>query len=520
MSDITKADIRTALLGSLKTVLAKREQEIKVLRDKEAIGAAKLEKGEYSDSLKASVAKLKQAPDWNTIGTAAKNNRRAENLIQHNSEYDKKIKKNDMANDNGALPELGKDEMAGGTGDQGMNPSMEMAEPKAAAICIGCTGSNTEPLGDLGGQSHHICKDCGEIGTTVREENAQAEANSGNPVMAKEEPLATMRAPKAKGISSLPAPKSKMVVKAELPNVEAARQAVGIAGNGPKLPSVAKPKSPSVPGAKPIKDAFNTGGANKMAKEEDFPVRPLPAKTPLSDEANEKISRSAGFKGKFPMKKSEKTPFNDGAGTTGKPHEVIPGSDVAVDAARPNTEPPKAGKEISAEGSGGTIKKDKMVKDEVPAGNPDIQPTVREKVNAKKGVTSLATIRQRWHGAGKMDSNDMVAKLKPILANLPNLHASIDKLAAAVGGGSGNAKGVAGPKPISTVGKGQYRVGSTPPGKGGFKAVDQAAQSMGKAEGIPSAPKAPGSSLPAAAKASATQAVKTSPAAPTSATKL
>ena len=123
-------------------------------------------------------------------------------------------------------------------------------------------------------------------------------------------------------------------------------------------------------------------------------------------------------------------------------------------------------------------------------------------------------------GAGKMDSNDMVAKLKPILANLPNLHASIDKLAAAVGGGSGNAKGVAGPKPISTVGKGQYRVGSTPPGKGGFKAVDQAAQSMGKAEGIPSAPKAPGSSLPAAAKASATQAVKTSPAAPTSATKL
>jgi hypothetical protein len=488
-------------------------------------GGPKLGKGEYSDSLKASVAKLKQAPDWNTIGTAAKNNRRAENLIQHNSEYDKKIKKNDMANDNGALPELGKDEMAGGTGDQGMNPSMEMAEPKAAAICIGCTGSNTEPLGDLAGQSHHICKDCGEIGTTIREENEQAEANSGNPVMAKEEPLATMRAPKAKGISSLPAPKSKMVVKAELPNVEAARQAVGIAGNGPKLPSVAKPKSPSVPGAKPIKDAFNTGGANKMGKAEVAAAatdKKLFAQHDAKKVADKAWagSRDAAMFAKPTMAKSEKTPFNDGAGTTGKPHEVIPGSDVAVDAARPNTEPPKAGKEISAEGSGGTIKKDKMVKDEVPAGNPDIQPTVREKVNAKKGVTSLATIRQRWHGAGKMDSNDMVAKLKPILANLPNLHASIDKLAAAVGGGSGNAKGVAGPKPISTVGKGQYRVGSTPPGKGGFKAVDQAAQSMGKAEGIPSAPKAPGSSLPAAAKASATQTAKTSPAVPTSATKL
>jgi hypothetical protein len=487
MSDVTKTDIRTALLGSLKTVLAKREQEIKVLRDKEAKGVAKLEKSGYGHAYNEPKKKPFPQPGEQKIVA----------VPQPGEQKIVAVKKNDMANDNGALPELGKDEtMAGGTGDQGMNPSMEMAEkPKTGAICIGCTGSNTEPLGLLQGTAHHICKDCGEIGTTVREENEQAEANSGNPAMgkeemAKEEPLATMRAAKAKGISGLPAPKSKMVVKAELPNVEAARQAVGIAGNGPKLPSVAKPKSPSVPGAKPIKDAFDTGGANKMAK-------------------------------------AEKSPFNDGAGTTGKPHKVIPGVDVGVDAAASNTEPPKAGKVIAAEGSGGTIKKDKMVKDEVPAapaGNPDIQPTVREKVNAKKGVTSLATIRQRWHGAGKMDSNDMVAKLKPILANLPNLHASIDKLAAAVGGGK-QAQGVAGPKSIVNTGKNQYRVGTVAPKQGGFKAVDQAAQSMGKAEGIPSAPKAPGSSapaasVPAAAKASAAQMAKPSPAKSTSATKL
>jgi hypothetical protein len=490
---VTRTEIKNTLLTSLKAVLAKREADIKLMAEKEARGMAKLEKSTVNDFSYGRPTKGKMLPGYD--GT--KDSKTAtlfggEPKVLHPS--DKKVKKNELCNDNGVLPDLGKQDISEvAPQNQAQGTPMAMSEGKQ--ICIGCTSSNVEPLGVHRGHEHYICKDCGEVGATPREENQAAEMKKeeieketppgeeklvhklkdeyGEDKKGKEKAYATAweihnRSIRNKGKKDS---KEDKVEKREIANVESARQAVGVAGSGPKVASVNKPTVSNTTATKPIKDAFNTGG------------KPNP----------------------MPMGKAEKTPFNDGAGTTGKPHKVIPGSDVAVDAARPNTIPPAAGKEIDAKGSGGDIKKTKLAKDEqlqTKQPTPGIIPTAREQGNAKKGVTSLATIRQKWHGAGKMDANDIASKLKPVLQNLPHLHASIDKLASVLGEGG---KGGVPKGPITSVGRNQYRVGSNPAAPGSFKQVDQKAQAMGKAEGIPAAPKPPGakaaSGVPAKAPA-------------------
>jgi hypothetical protein len=429
---VNRNDIKNTLLTSLKAVLAKREEDIKMLQAKEAKGHAKL---------------------------------------------DRALKKDELSNDNGVLPSMDKQDIAEVAPS---NPDLgtPVDQSKGKQVCIGCTGSNVEPLGLHLGQDHFLCKDCGEIGSTIREENLAAEMDKaelsketppdgekvvrklkdeyGSDKKGKEKAYATAWSIHNKSIKDKK--KGDKVEKREISTVENARQAVGISGSGPKLPSVAKPSTPGVSGAKKIPDAFNKGGANNG------------------------------------LGKAEKTPFNDGAGTSGKPHEVIPGSDVAVDAARPNTVPPTAGKAIEAKGSGGEVIKSKLSKDEIAAKPASgIIPTAREQGNVKKGVTSLATVRQRWHGAGKMDSNDIATKLKPMMQNLPHLHASIDKLAAALGEAKTH-----GSMPISTVARGQYkRTGSG----GSYKDLDAKAQAMGKAEGIPAAPRSSGAKAAQSVKA-------------------
>lgn len=506
MSDfVTRADIKNTLLTSLKSVLAKREADIKLMQDKEAKGRAKLEKTDFSYK---KVVPYRQ-PGEKTSSDKAKADAVTASAVQKEA---KKVKKNELCNDNGVLPNLDKQDIPEvAPTASSVGAPMAMAEGKN--ICIGCTSHNVEPLGLHQGHDHFICKDCGEVGATIREENQAAEMvkeeldkvappdeerlvhklkdQYGHDEEGKKKVYATAWAIHNKAIRNKGKKDDKDVEKREIASVESARQAVGVAGSGPKLPSVNKPKGPAAPA---IKDAFNTGGKPN------------------------------------PMGKAEKTPFNDGAGTTGKPHEVIPGSDVAVDAAKKDTVPPAAGKVIEAKGSGGDVMKTKLSKEELekgsfaavdqkatalankpaaqptaqPAAQPTAQPTAqpagdssgiiptaREKANVKKGVTSLATVRQRWHGAGKMDANDIVSRLKPVLQNLPNLHASIDKLASVLGGVP---KQTPSQKvgQISTVGRDQYRVGTNPATPGSFKSVDQKAQAMGKAEGIPAAPKPPG----------------------------
>src|ERR1017187_6477991 len=131
--------------------------------------------------------------------------------------------------------------------------------------CPMCSGP-AEPLGVLGNMLHLLCRNCGSHSTTIVEENTERKENAGPTVakgeknwakmtpaekdesnkrtskedkavydadlkdrisskpfkvaVNKSEPLATMRTTKAKGISGLPAPKSKMVVKGEIKKEE------------------------------------------------------------------------------------------------------------------------------------------------------------------------------------------------------------------------------------------------------------------------------------------------------------
>jgi hypothetical protein len=371
-------------------------------------------------------------------------------------------KKPSVQKDEGVLPNLGKMDppmAAVPPPNAGVATPMDMAE--APMTCDECGSKDHEPLGEHRGMSHHFCKGCGGImAKSVANMAKVTPPDIGEKTMhdLKDE-YGHDKAGKEKAYATAWSihnqnQKSKKLEKAAT-TVESARQAVGVAGAMPKAASVAKL---AVPAQRKVTDSFNRGDA---------------------------------------LGKAEKTPFNDGGGTCGKPHEVIPGVDVGMDVAQPGTVPPSVGKDLDRKGSGGQVTKGQtakapLIKDDslLPtAKNPSIVPTVREKGNAKKGLTSVATIRQRWHGKGNMDAHDLATALRPVFDKLPHLKqhiAELEQIATKM------------PKKLPDTqistgnARGQHRIGSVAPGTGGFAAVDQKAQSMGKAE-IPAAPKAPGS---------------------------
>lgn len=401
---LSRKDIANTLLTSLKGVLAKHEASFKAALEKEAKGM-------------------------------------------------KKLQKNELANDNGALPDLGK-------GALDAAPVADASAPMAASedMCLSCMSKNLEPLGEHMGLGHYFCKDCGEVGATVREENAAAEGpmvKSTPPDISEKtahklkDEYGHDKEGKAKAYATMWSIHNKMK-KGDM--VENARLAAGI-GSGTKVASTRVPTPTNT--VKP-KDAFNTGGANNVAKAEND--------------------------------------FNKGK-------DEVPNTKVATEAAEKGAEAPKAGKKVDTKGSGGDIEKGKLAKDEhgfaamdnkakqmaanpapvaaVPAAKPQspyqrqvninqpapkrqydstdpTNPTVRQKVNTQIGqtqgaqkATSVATIRQRWNSG----INDKIQRSK-----INTYH---------------DMKRQANP-------------------------VQKAEESMEKAAGIPSAPKAPGATPPAA----------------------
>jgi hypothetical protein len=345
MSDkISKSDIKQGLLALLK----KTEANILQMQAREAKGFAKLEK---------------------------------------------RLKKDE------ALPNLCKDDMvAAPVAAPGVAPS----EQSGGAICVSCTGSNLEPLGDHMGMAHHICKDCGEVGQTIREQNQAAEVEAAQEGLVKQEFAAGGAAAKGGGPMAKPMVKSGLPDK-KLPTVNSVKQAVGLS-NKPKIPSVKKPSIPATGATAPKKDAFNTGGKN-----------------PVSDSFAKKDA---------PMSDVD---LNDGKARTG-------------------TKMPEAGKEVKAPGSGGEIlRKDfkamdqkaatikapapaptaskpatpspygrgldvkapppKREYDPVDPANPSVRSVANKKLATIQGpakATSVATIRQRFNSG----VNDRVQQIK------------------------------------------------------------------------------------------------------------
>src|ERR1039457_2417455 len=170
----------------------------------------------------------------------------------------------------GALPDVEKTMSdSGGAGARAAvkasGSPINKDEMDAGNNCPMCSGP-AEPLGVLGNTLHLLCRNCGSHSTTIVEENTERKENAGPTVakgeknwakmtpaekdesnkrtskedkavydadlkdrisskpfkvaVNKSEPLATMRTTKAKGISGLPAPKSKMVVKGEIKKEE------------------------------------------------------------------------------------------------------------------------------------------------------------------------------------------------------------------------------------------------------------------------------------------------------------
>src|ERR1017187_4010011 len=243
--------------------------------------------------------------------------------------------------------------------------------------CPMCSGP-AEPLGVLGNMLHLLCRNCGSHSTTIVEENTERKENAGPTVakgeknwakmtpaekdesnkrtskedkavydadlkdrisskpfkvaVNKSEPLATMRTTKAKGISGLPAPKSKMVVKAEFktpsqaeyPKAEGKYQANDEISDAPHTnwskvnSSLVGKKIPSV-----------NKGIRRIAKEEISPIKEVPMTRLVTAE---KVNGAKGIG-------DEKVPAaikTDGSGdiTKGKSLEkgslpMIPGKGVA-----------------------------------------------------------------------------------------------------------------------------------------------------------------------------------------------
>jgi len=433
---LTRKDIATGLLASLKAVVANRKAAIETLAKKEAEGKVKLEKS------------LPKGPNGGEIA-----------------------QKNELNADNGVLPGMDKALPPDGAGPVGAGAPMAMAQP--APMCMECGGSQLEPLGVHMGMSHTMCKTCGDVNA-----EGMSKAELGDPVANDQsQKYSDMWASHNKKRTKR---RHTDEVKKSANTVEAASQAVG--GVGAKTTGATVNK-PATPGATKVPDAFATGGDPKLGK-------------------------------------AEKSPFNDGRGTSGKPHEEIPGTDVGVDKARKDAEAPVAGKEISAKGSGGDISKGKtlakgdfatmnnnaaaaLAPKPAPVGPVNnmpqpagVIPTAREAMNAKQGVTSVATIRQRVHARGGRDANDIARALKPAVQNAPALGQAASNLGTAAQGMPQTSLPGPAMKLAPGAARGQFQASGT---------GNRAGLAVIKSEGIPSAPKAAGGSkggsLPAAAPA-------------------
>src|ERR1039457_356090 len=282
----------------------------------------------------------------------------------------------------GALPDVEKTMSdSGGAGARAAvkasGSPINKDEMDAGNNCPMCSGP-AEPLGVLGNTLHLLCRNCGSHSTTIVEENTERKENAGPTVakgeknwakmtpaekdesnkrtskedkavydadlkdrisskpfkvaVNKSEPLATMRTTKAKGISGLPAPKSKMVVKAEFktpsqaeyPKAEGKYQANDEISDAPHTnwskvnSSLVGKKIPSV-----------NKGIRRIAKEEISPIKEVPMTRLVTAE---KVNGAKGIG-------DEKVPAaikTDGSGdiTKGKSLEkgslpMIPGKGVA-----------------------------------------------------------------------------------------------------------------------------------------------------------------------------------------------
>jgi len=213
------------------------------------------------------------------------------------AKLEKRLKKDE------ALPDLNKDDMALAPQGQPEAPVPPMDKAQGG-ICLSCTGANLEPIGSLGGQDHHICKDCGEVGQTIREQNEAAEVEAAQEGLVRSDDFA---AGGAGAVGGGPDLNKAALPEKKLPTVNTVKQAVGLS-NKPKIPSVKKPSIPMTGATAPKKDAFNTGGKNPVS--DSFAKKDVP----MSD-----------------------VDLNDGK-------------------ARPGTKMPVAGKKIDAPGSGGMAK--------------------------------------------------------------------------------------------------------------------------------------------------------------------
>jgi hypothetical protein len=492
MSDLTALQAKGQILQSLQTFLKKNEESINKLMAREAQGRAKLAKS---------------------------------------------LKKNE----GDFIPNLSKEAMS----------IAPQAAPQAAPSmgpCLECGGANLEPLGVHLGLPHYICKDCSYDGTTIQQENQQQAQNQAADAAVTQAALG-----KAEILQKKPQ------------SVENIRMSAGIAPVGvPKAPSVKKASIPQTGATKPIKDAFNTGGSNNgvlkaepdvaygyrgphslgvkgqdvkvgpslsgspsrggpppsgnvsgkehlplkqsaVAKKPDGMARLTPAQMGASPKQSAPPSRLGPSHPKEAMArltpaqmgKAEpspatppKKPFNQGNGSNGKPFREVAAQETGSEAAREGTTPPPedGGKEVSASGSGGEVKKDKALekgdfatmdaKAKAVAAPKSTALVPASKPTAKAKVADIRAKAAAKHGATRAQrAKDLrvMSALKPLF----------DKQKAA-----GETSTASAPIPLKPI-------------SGGFKQVDQKAASMGKAEGIPSAPKAPGSDVkPAPVKAS------------------
>jgi hypothetical protein len=198
-------------------------------------------------------------------------------------------------------------------------------------------------------------------------------------------------------------------------SVEAVRQAAGMmGGTTPKMPSVKAPTVPITSAAAPQKDAFNTGGMNSTTQ------------------------AAMGKAEKDPSKK----PFNTGAGHGGVPLKEIPDQDVALPEARSGTTPPpdEGGKEVSAPGSGGQIKKTNMKKGEM-------APTPLSKVSDIRGRAAAKHAAKRQQVAS--DVNDIRAVSSAVQPNVVQKAEGIPAAPKAPGAGAVKAPPVKAPATAS-----------------------------------------------------------------------
>lgn len=179
---ISKKSARRQVAETLAEFVKSNKDKIEALIAREAKGMAKLEKALKKDEDQISPAGRRVGMVSSQEDIRSKDPVRSKMGTMWSHHDDKKLR-GEVDPDSFAPGATQTDGKYAYKSEIPMGAAGAVSPPAPANLCMGCGGEDTEPLGNHMGLDHFMCRDCGEVGVTIKEQNEQADQGQAQAAM-------------------------------------------------------------------------------------------------------------------------------------------------------------------------------------------------------------------------------------------------------------------------------------------------------------------------------------------------